>query len=676
VAARYRTSSTDSTDIPVSVATAVRGEQSAPGRPTSIEPATIGPGSMPPAAAAKNGYQTGEKKVLPLVVGAIGVVFGDIGTSPLYTIRECFAGGQLFIDHDSVLGVLSLIFWSVTLIVSVKYAAFIMRADNQGQGGILALMALALQKVGTERERRVIMILGMLGAALFYGDGMITPAISVLSAVEGLTVATNVFDPYVVPITAAIVVGLFLLQSRGTGTVGAYFGPVICVWFAVLAALGVLQIVQHPSVLAALSPHYALKFALEHGFVAFVVLGAVLLAFTGTEALYADMGHFGRRPIRIAWLSLAFPALMLNYFGQGALLLENPAAIKNPFYLMVPGWALYPMVALATMATIIASQAVISGAFSLSRQAVQLGLFPRLEIRHTSESEIGQIYVPQINWGLMLCVLTLIVMFQSSSNLASAYGVAVTGSLAIDTLVVFVVVQLVWRWKLWQALLVCGFFLAIDLVFFSSAMLKIVEGGWFPLVVGAIVFLLLSTWFKGRSILRGQLREDSIPVEKFVARVAEGKPTRVPGTAVFMTSDLVHIPFTLLHNLKHNKVLHDRVVFLSVATEDRPFVRDGERLLLEELGKGFYKLQVRYGFKESPNMPRALALCQPLGLKFDLMDTSFFLGHEKLVPGLHSKMYRWRDKLFIWMSRNALSATEFFRLPSNRVVEVGTQVEL
>ena len=367
---------------------------------------------------------------------------------------------------------------------------------------------------------------------------------------------------------------------------------------------------------------------------------------------------------------------MLNYFGQGALLLDNPAAIKNPFFLMAPSWALYPMVALSTMATIIASQAVISGAFSISRQAVQLGLFPRLEIRHTSESEIGQIYVPQINWGLMVCVLALILMFQSSSKLASAYGVAVTGSLAIDTLVVFVVVQVYWRWKLWQALLVCGFFLAVDVVFFSSAMLKIADGGWFPLLIGASVFLLLSTWYKGRNILRNQMREDSIPIEKFVARVTDGKPFRVPGTAIFLTGDLVNVPFTLLHNLKHNKVLHNRVVFMSVATEDRPFVGDGDRLKLEELGKGFYRLEVHYGFKESPNVPRALVSCASLGLKFDLMETSFFLGHEKLVPGLHSKMYHWRDRIFIWMSRNAVSATEFFRIPSNRVVEVGTQVEM
>ncbi len=626
---------------------------------------------------AANGYRIAEKKVLPLVVGAIGVVFGDIGTSPLYTIRECFSGVEkLAITHDNVLGILSLIFWSVTMIVTIKYSLFIMRSDNQGQGGILALMALALQKVNSERERRIVLMLAMMGAALFYGDGMITPAISVLSAIEGLTVATNVFDDYVLPITMAIVVGLFLVQSRGTGTVGAYFGPVICVWFSVLALLGVAQIVAHPSVLEALNPYYALKFTLANGWIAFVVLGAVLLAFTGTEALYADMGHFGRGPIRIAWLSLAFPALMLNYFGQGALLLENPAAIKNPFYLMAPSWALYPMVALSTMATIIASQAVISGAFSISRQAVQLGLFPRLEIKHTSESEIGQIYVPQINWGLMICVLTLILMFQSSSKLASAYGVAVTGSLAIDTLVVFVVVQVYWRWQLWQALLVCGFFLAIDVVFFSSAMLKIADGGWFPLLIGAIVFLLLSTWYKGRSILRSQMREDSIPIEKFVARVTDAKPIRVPGTAIFLTGDLANVPFTLLHNLKHNKVLHNRVVFMSMATEDRPFVAENERLKLEELGKGFYRLHVRYGFKESPNVPRALGACASLGLKFDLMETSFFLGREKLVPGLHSKMYHWRDKIFIWMSRNAVSATDFFRIPSNRVVEVGTQVEM
>ncbi len=633
---------------------------------------------MAVAHTAGSGQQAeARKSIAPLVVGAIGIVFGDIGTSPLYTIRECFAGTErLAITQGNVLGILSLIFWSVTMIVTVKYAFFIMRADNQGQGGILALMALALQKVSSTRDRRIMLLLGIVGAALFYGDGIITPAISVLSAVEGLKVATPVFDPYVVPITMVIVIGLFLIQRRGTGAVGAYFGPIILLWFVLLAVLGAVQIVEHPDVLRALNPVHALLFAAENGIITFVILGAVVLAFTGTEALYADMGHFGRRPIRIAWLSVAFPALMLNYFGQGALLLASPDAIVNPFYLMVPSWGLYPMVVMATMATIIASQAVISGAFSVSRQAVQLGLCPRLEIRHTSESEIGQIYIPQINWGLMVCVLGLIVTFQSSSKLASAYGVAVTGSLMIDTIVAFVVVQFVWGWSLPRAALVCGVFFAIDLVFFGATLLKIVDGGWFPLLVGALIFTLLSTWYKGRNILRSQMREDAIPVEKFVSRVTDTHPMRVPGTAVFLTSDLVNVPFTLLHNLKHNKVLHERTVFLSVATEDRPFVRDSERLLLEELGKGFYRLQVRYGFKESPNIPRALSECAKLNLKFDLMDTSFFLGHEKLVPGLHSKMARWRDKIFIWMSRNALSATEFFRIPSNRVVEVGTQVEL
>ncbi|MCC6471155.1 MAG: potassium transporter Kup [Alphaproteobacteria bacterium] len=628
--------------------------------------------------ATSDSHADTTKQIMPLIIGAVGVVFGDIGTSPLYTIRECLRGGshELPITPDNILGVLSMIFWSVTVVVSLKYALFIMRADNQGQGGILALMALALNKVQSPRDRRILLMLGIAGAALFYGDGMITPAISVLSAVEGLKVATPVFDAYVVPITIAIVITLFLFQSHGTAKVGALFGPITLVWFAVLALLGVMHIVKVPAVLLALNPLYAVKFVLINKMLAFLVLGAVVLAFTGAEALYTDMGHFGRRPIRMAWFALVFPALMLNYFGQGALLLTNPAAIENPFYLMAPSWALYPMVALATLATIIASQAVISGAFSISRQAVQLGLCPRMEVRHTSEAEIGQIYIPQINWGLMVCIVLLILMFQSSSNLASAYGIAVTGCLMIDTIQAFVVVQVVWGWSLPRALVLCGALFAVDTVFFSSNLLKVVDGGWFPLLVGAVVFVLLSTWYKGRNILRSQMREDSIPVEKFVSRVNDKYPMRVPGTAVFLTSDLINIPFTLLHNLKHNKVLHERTVFLSVATEDRPFVNDKERVMLEELGKGFYRLQVRYGFKESPNVPRALSECAKLDLKFDLMDTSFFLGHEKLVPGLHSKMARWRDKLFIWMSRNALAATEFFRIPSNRVVEVGTQVEL
>jgi len=617
-----------------------------------------------------------KKSIAPLVVGAIAVVFGDIGTSPLYTIRQCFTTGHLGISEDNVLGILSMIFWAITLVVSLKYAVFVMRADNQGQGGILALMALALSKVQSPRDRRILLLLGILGAALFYGDSMITPAISVLSAVEGLKVATTVFDDFVLLITIAIVIGLFLLQKRGTAAMGAYFGPIVCVWFTVLAGMGIGQIVQYPMVLEALSPHHALFFILENPLIAFIILGAVVLAITGTEALYADMGHFGRRPIRIAWFSFVFPALVLNYFGQGALLLRDPKTIENPFFLMVPSWATIPLVLLSTVATIIASQAMISGAFSLSRQAVQLGLSPRLEIRHTSESEIGQIYVPQVNWGLMVCVIALILVFQSSAALASAYGIAVTGCMAIDTLVIFVVVQTIWGWPLWRAILLCGAFLAVDLLFFSSNLLKLVEGGWFPVMVGAVIFMLMTTWYKGRRILRSQMREDSIPIEKFVSRVTDTRPQRVPGTAIFLTSDLVNVPFTLLHNLKHNKVLHDRVVFMSIATEDQPFVKDEDRLHLEELGKGFYRLQVRYGFKESPNVPRALSICTKEGLSFDLMETSFFLGRERLVPGLHSKMARWRDTIFIWMSRNALSATEFFRIPSNRVVEVGTQVEL
>ncbi len=624
-----------------------------------------------------NGHHgDGKKAIAPLVVGAIAVVFGDIGTSPLYTIRQCFTTGHMDITEANVLGILSMIFWAVTIVVSVKYAIFIMRADNQGQGGILALMALALNKVQSPRDRHIVLMLGIAGAALFYGDSMITPAISVLSAVEGLTVAAPYFEPVVVPITIVIVIGLFLIQHRGTGAVGAYFGPVVCLWFAVLATMGAAQIAENPMVLAALSPHYMIMFIASQPLIAFLILGAVVLAITGTEALYADMGHFGRRPIRIAWFAFVFPALMLNYFGQGALLLGDPDAIRNPFFLMVPGWLLYPLVALSTLATIIASQAMISGAFSLSRQAVQLGLCPRLEVRHTSEQEIGQIYVPQVNWGLMVCVIALILAFQSSTDLASAYGIAVTGCMAIDTLVIFIVVQYNWNWPLWRAIAVCGVLLAIDLLFFASNLLKLVEGGWFPVTVGIIVFGLMTTWHKGRQILRSQMREDSIPIEKFVSRVTDTKPQRVPGTAVFLTSDLVNVPFTLLHNLKHNKVLHERTVFMSIATEDRPFVPDTERLHLEELGKGFYRLYARYGFKESPNVPRVLSSCVREGLSFDLMDTSFFLGHEKLVPGLHSKMARWRDVVFIWMSRNALSATEFFRIPSNRVVEVGTQVEL
>jgi KUP system potassium uptake protein len=633
------------------------------------------------SSIAANGLakpRAGFKQLMPLAIGAIGVVYGDIGTSPLYTLRLCFrADGPLPLTPDHIVGILSLIFWSVTTIVTLKYATIIMRADNQGQGGILALMALALQRPGSKRRQAALLLFGVAGAALFYGDGIITPAISVLSAVEGLKIATPLFEPYIVPITAAIVVALFAVQRRGTGSVGALFGPIVCAWFVVLAVLGVAHILREPSVLRALSPHYAISLFIEKPVATFVILGAVVLAVTGAEALYADMGHFGRRPIRLSWLYLVFPALMLNYFGQGALLIAEPGAIDNPFFRLVPHWGLYPLVVLSTMATIIASQAVISGAYSLTRQAVQLGLCPRMEIRHTSESEMGQIYIPQVNWMLLVGILILIFGFKSSDNLASAYGIAVTGTMMIDTLMAFVVVRSHWGWSLPKAAAVFGGLLVIDLLFVSSNLLKIVEGGWFPLAIGAATFWVLSTWQRGRKILVTQLRDNAVPLEDFLARVSDKHPVRVPGTAVFLTADSNNVPYCLLHNLKHNKVLHQRVILLSVTTESIPVVAERDRTTIDDLGKGFYRMIARYGFAESPNVPRVLAAAtERMGFAFNMMDISFFLGREKLVASKRPHMSGLRERLFIWLQRNAVSATDFFRIPSNRVVELGAQVEV
>jgi KUP system potassium uptake protein len=622
--------------------------------------------------------RAGLKQLLPLAIGAIGVVYGDIGTSPLYTLRLCFrADGPLALTPEHIVGILSLIFWSVTAIVTLKYATIIMRADNQGQGGILALMALALQKPGSKRRHAVLLMLGVAGAALFYGDGIITPAISVLSAIEGLKIATPLFEPYIVPITAIIVVALFSVQRRGTASVGALFGPIVCVWFVVLAILGLVHILREPSVLRALSPHYAIGLFIEKPVATFVIMGAVVLAVTGAEALYADMGHFGRRPIRVSWLYLVFPALMLNYFGQGALLIAEPAAIDNPFFRLVPHWGLYPLVVLSTMATIIASQAVITGAYSLTRQAVQLGLCPRMEIRHTSESEMGQIYIPQVNLMLLVGILVLIFGFKSSDNLASAYGIAVTGTMMIDTIMAFVVVRSHWGWSLPKAAAVFGGLLIIDLLFVSSNLLKIVDGGWFPLAIGALTFWVLSTWQRGRKILVTQLRDIAVPLDGFLARVSDKHPVRVPGTAVFLTADANNVPFCLLHNLKHNKVLHQRVILLSVTTESVPIVAERDRTTIDDLGKGFYRMIARYGFAESPNVPRVLAAAaERMGFAFNMMDISFFLGREKLVASKKPHMSGLRERLFIWLQRNAVSATDFFRIPSNRVVELGAQVEV
>ncbi|ARJ67180.1 potassium transport protein Kup [Magnetospirillum sp. ME-1] len=630
---------------------------------------------MEPAATEK----TDVKRMGALTLAAIGVVYGDIGTSPLYTLKECFDP-----DHgipstpDNVIGIASLVFWAILLVVTAKYVLFVMRADNRGEGGILSLLALAVRATGGDRGLVGPMVgLGLFGAALFIGDGMITPAISVLSAVEGLEVGTPFFAPFVVPITLAVLVGLFAIQSRGTETVGRLFGPVMVVWFITLAVLGIAQIVEHPYILKAMNPAYGAVFLATHGWIAFIVLGSVVLAVTGAEALYADMGHFGKRPIQLAWFILVLPALALNYFGQAALILEDPAAAKNPFYLLVPDWGLYPMVILATMATIIASQAVISGVFSLSRQAVQLGYSPRLDIRHTSDEEEGQIYIPRANWGLLLGIFALVIGFKSSSNLAAAYGIAVTGTMAATTILALVVAHRSWNWPLWLCVVLGVAFLSIDIGFLSANLLKVAQGGWFPLAVGFGMLLLMATWRKGREILSRRLADGAMPLDMFMAQQKESSNIlRVRGTAVFMTGGTDTVPIALLHNLKHNKVLHQRVVFLTVITEDIPRVSARDRLVVEGLAEGFYRITVRYGFFQEPDIPKVLRLCKAFGLEFEMMDTSFFLGRETLVPSTHPEMPEWRERLFVIMSRNAVAATDFFRIPAGRVVELGIQVQL
>ena len=627
---------------------------------------------------SSNGNGCEKAGTLPLTVAAIGIVFGDIGTSPLYTMREAFNGSHsVLANHDNVLGILSLITWALFIVVTLKYVIFMMRADNRGEGGIMALLALVLRaRPRNTRGRFVLMSLGLFGAALFYGDGVITPAISVLSAVEGLEVATPALKPFVIPVTILVLIGLFLFQQKGTEMVGALFGPITIVWFLVLALLGILSILKYPDVLAALSPGYAIHFFAENGGKGFLVLGAVVLAITGTEALYADMGHFGKKPIRLAWAICVLPALLLNYYGQGALVLHNPEAIQNPFYHLAPDWALFPLVLLATVATVIASQAVISGTYSLTRQAIQLGYCPRLEVTHTSESEIGQIYMPWINWVLLAAVIGLVLGFESSSNLAGAYGIAVTGTMAIDTVLAFVLMRKLWHWPLWAALPLLLLFLTIDLSFFSANAIKLVHGGWFPIIVALMLFTLLVTWKRGRALLMERLSPGAIPLEPFIQSVTAHPPTRVPGTAVFLTAASEGVPHALLHNLNHNKVLHERIVLLTVSTIDIPHVPDEERIEIHPLGSDFYRAVVRYGFKDEPDVPRALALASAKGFKFEMMETSFFLSRQTLIPTVGPGMALWREKLFALMSRNASSATTFFKIPANRVVELGTRIEL
>ncbi len=619
------------------------------------------------------------KRLATLTLAALGIVYGDIGTSPLYSLKEVFGGAHhpVPITPDNVLGILSLFFWSLIVVVTLKYVAFIMRANNKGEGGIIALMTLAMQKGNPGSwQQKLLVTLGLFGAALFYGDGVITPAISVLSAVEGLEIITPAFNPFILPITLAILIGLFVFQRRGTASVGALFGPVMLLWFAILAALGAAAIIRNPAVLAAVNPVYAANFLLGNSILGFFALGAVVLCITGAEALYADMGHFGARPIQYAWLGYVLPALVINYFGQGALLLADPAAVENPFYLLAPEWGRYPLVILATVATVIASQAVISGAFSITQQAMQLGYTPRLAIQHTSDREMGQIYLPAINWLLLISIILLVVEFRSSSKLAAAYGIAVTGTMLITNILAIAVAVRLWNWSPLRAILGALPFICIDLGFFLANSVKIRDGGWFPLVFGLAVFILLTTWKRGRELLGERLAADAMRLRPFLASLGESEVERVPGTAVFMTPDPESVPHAMLHSLKHYKVLHEQVVILSVKVFDIPYVPAVDRVEVHRLPNNFAQVVVQYGFKDEPDIPAALALAAEGGLSLDMMDTSFFLGRETLIPKLRSSMAYWRSLIFVAMFRNAGSATAFFKIPSNRVVELGSQVVL
>jgi len=614
-----------------------------------------------------------------LVLGAIGVVFGDIGTSPLYALKEAFSPEHgIPLTPDNVMGILSLIVWSMVWVITIKYLVVMMRADNNGEGGILALLALALRETqGRPRLKWTVIGIGIFGAAMFYGDSMITPAISVLSAVEGLEVATPLFAQFVIPITLGVLTGLFYVQRQGTARVGNFFGPVTVIWFLAIGSMGAMQLFKNPAVLHALKPAYAVDFMFANPMPGFLVLGAVFLALTGGEALYADMGHFGPRSIRIAWLSLVFPALLLNYFGQAAYVLANPEAIKNPFYKMVPDWGLYPMVGLATCATVIASQAVISGAFSMTRQAIQLGYVPRLKLLHTSDS-IGQIFVPFVNWSLFVAVCVLVLWFQNSSSLANAYGIAVAATMLIECCLAMVVARLIWKWKMWMVVLVIGSMAVVDAFFLASNAVKFTAGGWVPVLIGTAIFGMLMTWKRGRALMFRRLTEQGIPLKPFLEGLDSHPPVKVQGTAIFMSSTVDTVPHALLHNLKHNKILHEQTVFLTIVTHDVPRVPREDRVQLERLLNGFYRLEAWYGFTEQPDIDEILAASRlRYGMHFDVMDTSFFLSRETVIPTSEiTGMALWRDHLFAWMSRNATRATDFFNIPPNRVVELGTHIEI
>jgi KUP system potassium uptake protein len=612
-----------------------------------------------------------------LTLGAIGVVYGDIGTSPLYALKEVFAHGRVPLTPENILGVLSLMFWTITIVVSIKYVGLILRADNNGEGGLIAMLALASQAVKDRpRLRSSLLLLGIFGTAIFFGDGVITPAISVLSAVEGIEVAAPGLHRYIVPITLVVLTLLFLVQRHGTASVGKFFGPITAVWFIVMAVLGLMHIGDDPRVVMALSPHYAVTFIINHAGVSFIALGAVVLCVTGAEALYADMGHFGKRPIRIAWFALVMPALLLNYFGQGAMLLAHPENVNNPFYEMAPKWALYPLIGLATCATVIASQALITAAFSVTKQAIQLGYLPRLRILHTSVKDTGQIYVPFVNWGLFVCIVFAVVLFGSSSKLASAYGIAVTIDMLITTTMTFFVIRYGWKYPWALCVAATGFFFLVDFVFFAANIVKVFDGGWFPLAIGAVMFLLLMTWKQGRELMYARLREESIDLRSFLEAVFVNPPTRVAGTAVFLVSDQGITPNALLHNLKHNKVLHETNLFVTVRHHEVPWIAFDKRCEMEPLGNNCWQVTLHFGFKNEPDVPEALALLRGRGCQLDDMETSYFLSRDIVVPTIGGGMAPWREKLFASMHRNAAAAADFLSLPANRVVELGSKLEI
>ena len=621
--------------------------------------------------------QSSKSSLAALTLGAIGVVYGDIGTSVLYAVKEVFGSGHVPFTPDNIYGILSIFFWTLTVIVSLKYVVLVLRADNNGEGGLIAMLALASQAVKDKpRLRKVLLAVGIFGTSLFYGDGVITPAISVLSAVEGLEVVSPHFKQYVIPLTLVVLFCLFAVQKRGTSGIGKFFGPVTLIWFLTIAVLGVSHIVTHPEILWAMSPHYAVGFMWAHPGITFIILGAVVLGVTGAEALYADLGHFGKRPIRLAWFGVAMPALTLNYFGQGALLLAEPEAVKNPFFMMAPDWALVPLVVMATLATVIASQALITGAFSVTKQVIQLGYLPRLNILHTSVRDTGQIYIPLVNWGLFVAIVLAVVMFRSSSNLAAAYGIAVTLDMLITTILTFFVIRFGWGYPLALCVAATGFFFVVDLAFFASNLLKLFQGGWFPLMIGGGVFMLMMTWKQGRSLLNDKLRADAIDLKDFLESVFLSPPTRVDGTAVFLTAEPGAVPNALLHNLKHNKVLHRQNLFVTVRNHEVPWIGRDKRLQVEPLGHDCWQVVVQYGFKDDPDIPSALHQLRVQGCDVEPMTTSYFLSRDTIIPTIGSGMAPWREKLFAQMHHNASGAADFLHLPSNAVVELGSKIEI